>query len=199
MRAAPAERRLRPLLQQGHVRGGRHHLAAQDARPSSTPTRSSSPRRKGDTYSQLGLHAELPRLRVDDHRTSRPSASPTYFTADGKSNVANDPALATVVQVAEGTWSTTLGGFAKLEKYRTTFGDEFGAKNPFMTGQVAMAHRRRVARRHDRRRQGRRRLRRRAVPGARRPGRPRTARATSPARSSASRAPARSRTPPGSS
>ena len=32
-----------------------------------------------------------------------------------------------------------LGGFDKLEKYRTTFGDEFGAKNPFHTGQVAMA------------------------------------------------------------
>ena len=32
----------------------------------------------------------------------------------------------------------TLGGFDKLEKYRATFGDEFGAKNPFMTGQVAM-------------------------------------------------------------
>ncbi|MDR3080291.1 MAG: extracellular solute-binding protein, partial [Streptomyces sp.] len=33
----------------------------------------------------------------------------------------------------------TLGGFKKLEKYRSTFGDEFGAKNPFHTGQVAMA------------------------------------------------------------
>ena len=33
----------------------------------------------------------------------------------------------------------TLGGYAKLEKYRKTFGDEFGAKNPFETGQVAMA------------------------------------------------------------
>jgi multiple sugar transport system substrate-binding protein len=32
-----------------------------------------------------------------------------------------------------------LGGFAKLEKYRSTFGDEFSSKNPFMTGQVAMA------------------------------------------------------------
>ena len=33
----------------------------------------------------------------------------------------------------------TLGGYSKLEKYRSTFGDEFGSKNPFMTGQVAMA------------------------------------------------------------
>jgi multiple sugar transport system substrate-binding protein len=32
-----------------------------------------------------------------------------------------------------------LGGYDKLEKYRTTFGDEFGSKNPFHTGQVAMS------------------------------------------------------------
>ncbi len=31
-----------------------------------------------------------------------------------------------------------LGGFAKLEKYRNTFGDEWGAEHPFHTGQVAM-------------------------------------------------------------
>ncbi len=31
-----------------------------------------------------------------------------------------------------------LGGFGKLEKYRNTFGDEWGAKHPFHTGQVAM-------------------------------------------------------------
>jgi multiple sugar transport system substrate-binding protein len=32
-----------------------------------------------------------------------------------------------------------LGGYEKLEKYRTSFGDEFGPKNPFHTGQVAMS------------------------------------------------------------
>lgn len=32
-----------------------------------------------------------------------------------------------------------LGGYDKLEKFRTGFGDEFSAKNPFETGQVAMA------------------------------------------------------------
>src|SRR5690242_6760046 len=41
------------------------------------------------------------------------------------------------------TWQANLvkelGGFAKLEKYRATFGDEWGAKHPFHTGQVAMA------------------------------------------------------------
>ena len=44
--------------------------------------------------------------------------SPTYFTADGKSNVANDPALAATCE-----WQKALvdklGGYDKLEKYRT--------------------------------------------------------------------------------
>ena len=64
--------------------------------------------------------------------------SPTYFDADGKSTVDSDPAFAAMFD-----WQKhlvdTLGGYDKLEKYRSTFGDEFGAKNPFMTGQVAMA------------------------------------------------------------
>ncbi len=64
--------------------------------------------------------------------------SPTYFDADGKSTVDSDPAFPAMF-----TWQKhlvdTLGGYDKLEKYRSTFGDEFGSKNPFMTGQVAMA------------------------------------------------------------
>jgi multiple sugar transport system substrate-binding protein len=63
---------------------------------------------------------------------------PSYFTSDGKSNIAADPAF-----TQELTWqknlTAKLGGFAQLEKYRTTFGDEFSAKNPFETGKVAMA------------------------------------------------------------
>lgn len=31
-----------------------------------------------------------------------------------------------------------LGGFRKLERFRSTLGDEWGAKHPFHTGQVAM-------------------------------------------------------------
>lgn len=63
---------------------------------------------------------------------------PTYFTADGKSNVATDPAFAD-----ELTWQKNLigklGGYNKLKDYRSTFGDEFSAKNPFETGKVAMS------------------------------------------------------------
>jgi multiple sugar transport system substrate-binding protein len=91
----------------------------------------------GDSYSQLGF---MPNYHGYESTITHFSAqwSPTYFTDDGKSNVANDPAFAQTME-----WQKALvgklGGFDKLEKYRTTFGDEFGAKNPFMTGQVAMA------------------------------------------------------------
>jgi multiple sugar transport system substrate-binding protein len=91
----------------------------------------------GDGYSQLGF---MPNYHGYESTITHFSAqwSPTYFTDDGKSNVANDPAFAQTME-----WQKALvgklGGFDKLEKYRTTFGDEFGAKNPFMTGQVAMA------------------------------------------------------------
>ena len=64
--------------------------------------------------------------------------SPTYFTEDGKSNVAERPGVRAGHEWQKGLVDK-LGGYAKLEKYRTTFGDEWGAKNPFMTGQVAMA------------------------------------------------------------
>lgn len=64
--------------------------------------------------------------------------SPTYFTPDGRSNVADDAGLKAAYQ-----WQKALvgklGGFARLEKYRSTFGDEFSDSNPFMKGKVAMA------------------------------------------------------------
>jgi multiple sugar transport system substrate-binding protein len=91
----------------------------------------------GDNYSQLGF---MPDYHGYESTITHFAAqwSPTYFTSDGKSDVAADPAFPAVLQ-----WQRALvgklGGYARLEKYRNTFGDEFGAKNPFMTGQVAMA------------------------------------------------------------
>jgi len=91
----------------------------------------------GDTYSQLGF---MPLYHGYESTITHFGAqwSPTYFTSDGKSNVANDPGLKAAYQ-----WQKALvgklGGFAKLSKYRTTFGDEWSNNNPFMTGQVAMA------------------------------------------------------------
>jgi multiple sugar transport system substrate-binding protein len=91
----------------------------------------------GDTYSQLGF---MPNYHGYESVVSHFAAqwTPTYFTSDGKSNVAKDPALKAMFEWQKGMVDA-LGGYQKLEKYRSTFGDEFSAKNPFMTGQVAMA------------------------------------------------------------
>jgi multiple sugar transport system substrate-binding protein len=91
----------------------------------------------GDTYSQLGF---MPNYHGYESSISHFVAqwSPTYFTDDGRSNVAGDPMFAQAMEWQKGLVDK-LGGYAKLEKYRNTFGDEWGAKNPFMTGQVAMA------------------------------------------------------------
>jgi multiple sugar transport system substrate-binding protein len=92
---------------------------------------------EGDSYSQLGF---MPVYHGYESSISHFAAqwSPTYFADDGTSNVAADPGIAQSME-----WQKALvdklGGFEKLERYRSTFGDEFGAKNPFMTGQVAMA------------------------------------------------------------
>jgi multiple sugar transport system substrate-binding protein len=91
---------------------------------------------KGDSYSQLGF---MPNFHGYESTATHFAAlwNPTYFTPDGKSNLAKDPAFASMLTWQKGLVEQ-LGGFAKLGKYRATFGDEFGAKNPFHTGQVAM-------------------------------------------------------------
>ncbi|MEU8135069.1 ABC transporter substrate-binding protein [Streptodolium elevatio] len=62
---------------------------------------------------------------------------PTYVGADGKSNLATDPAAAQFLAYQK-ELVEALGGFEKLEKFRSGFGDEFSAQNPFQVGQVAM-------------------------------------------------------------
>ncbi|MFJ8665284.1 ABC transporter substrate-binding protein [Streptomyces sp. NPDC093600] len=91
---------------------------------------------KGDSYEQLGFMpnylgyetAVSHYMSQWDHR---------YFDADGKSNIAKDPAFAEMMTYQK-SLVDALGGFRKLDRYRTTFGDEWGAKHPFHTGQVAM-------------------------------------------------------------
>ncbi|MDI3404263.1 ABC transporter substrate-binding protein [Streptomyces cavernicola] len=92
--------------------------------------------RKGDGYEQLGFMPNYHGYEtVPSHYLSQ--WSPTYFTKDGKSNIAKDPSFRAMY-----TWQRNLvkklGGYAALEKYQKTFGDEWGAKHPFHTGQVAM-------------------------------------------------------------
>ena len=92
---------------------------------------------KGDSFSQLGF---MPNYHGYESTFTHYAASwgAEYFDDNGKSNVANDPGFEQLLTWQKGLVDK-LGGFSKLEKYRNTFGDEFGPKNPFMTGQVAMS------------------------------------------------------------
>ncbi|AUG80059.1 sugar ABC transporter substrate-binding protein [Kitasatospora sp. MMS16-BH015] len=91
----------------------------------------------GDSFKQLGF---MPNYHGYESSPAHflGQYGPSYFGSDGKSSIATDPKVAAMLTWQKGLVDK-LGGFAKLEKYRTTFGDEFSAKNPFETGQVAMA------------------------------------------------------------
>ncbi|CAM5241885.1 hypothetical protein SVIOM342S_05364 [Streptomyces violaceorubidus] len=91
---------------------------------------------KGDGYEQLGFMPNYHGYEtVVDHYMSQWDHA--YFDEDGKSSVAEDPAFAEMFTYQK-KLVDDLGGFGKLERYRNTFGDEWGAKHPFQTGQVAM-------------------------------------------------------------
>lgn len=88
-------------------------------------------------YQQLGF---MPLYHGYETTTEHYAAQygPTWFSADGKSAIATDPAFAASL-TEQKKLVDELGGYQKLSKYRSTFGDEFSAKNPFETGQVAMS------------------------------------------------------------
>src|ERR1700710_458094 len=90
----------------------------------------------GDSYSQLGV---MPSYHFYESTITHFAAQfdPTYFSSDGKSTVASDSGLKAAFEWQK-KLADSLGGFKKLEKYRASSGDEFGAKNAFMAGQVAM-------------------------------------------------------------
>ncbi|MER6354335.1 ABC transporter substrate-binding protein [Streptomyces sp. NPDC001634] len=90
----------------------------------------------GDSYKQLGF---MPDYHGWETTTEHYFAqfSPTYFGKDGTSNLAKDPAFAAGFTLQK-KLVDELGGFQKLEKYRSELGDEWGPKHPFHTGQVAM-------------------------------------------------------------
>jgi len=91
---------------------------------------------RGDGYEQLGFMPNYHGYEtVVSHYMSQWDHA--YFDADGKSNVAKDPAFAEMFTYQK-KLVDDLGGYAKLERYRNTFGDEWGATHPFHTGQVAM-------------------------------------------------------------
>ncbi|GAA0696634.1 ABC transporter substrate-binding protein [Kitasatospora atroaurantiaca] len=91
----------------------------------------------GEGYKQLGFMPTYHGYEsVPAHFLGQYGA--TYFGEDGRSNIASDPRVAAMYTWQKGLVAK-LGGFEKLEKYRTGFGDEFSSKNPFHTGQVAMS------------------------------------------------------------
>ncbi|MFJ5773418.1 ABC transporter substrate-binding protein [Streptomyces sp. NPDC093094] len=91
---------------------------------------------KGGTYEQLGF---MPNYHGWESTTEHyfGQFSPAYFTAEGKSNLAGDPAFEAGFTLQK-KLVDDLGGFRKLESYRTGLGDEWGPRHPFHTGQVAM-------------------------------------------------------------
>ncbi|MFI8965625.1 ABC transporter substrate-binding protein [Streptomyces sp. NPDC053493] len=91
---------------------------------------------KGGGYERLGF---MPNYHGYETTTEHYLGSwgPAYFDASGRSTVGTDPAIAEMMTVQK-KMVDELGGYEKLEKYRTSFGDEWGAKHPFHTGQVAM-------------------------------------------------------------
>jgi multiple sugar transport system substrate-binding protein len=90
----------------------------------------------GDGFSQIGF---MPDYHFYESTITHFASqwTPTYFTSDGKSNVADDAAMKSAME-----WQKSLldklGGYSKLDKFRTSAGEEFSNNNAFVTGQVAM-------------------------------------------------------------
>ncbi|MEU3277837.1 ABC transporter substrate-binding protein [Streptomyces antibioticus] len=91
---------------------------------------------QGDSYKQLGF---MPNYHGWETTTEHylGQFSPTYFDQAGKSTIATDTAVPAAFTLQK-KLVDGLGGFKKLEKYRSGLGDEWGPKHPFHTGQVAM-------------------------------------------------------------
>ncbi|MFI8517072.1 ABC transporter substrate-binding protein [Streptomyces sp. NPDC085481] len=91
---------------------------------------------KDDGFEQLGFMPNYHGYETtSEHYLG--SWGPTYFDANGKSTVGTDPAVAEMITTQK-KMVDELGGYEKLERFRTSFGDEWSAKHPFHTGQVAM-------------------------------------------------------------
>ncbi|WP_405613937.1 ABC transporter substrate-binding protein [Streptomyces sp. NBC_00076] len=91
---------------------------------------------QGATYKQLGFMPDYHGWETTtEHYLGQ--FSPTYFDKSGKSTIATDPGVADAFTLQK-KLVDDLGGFKKLEKFRSGLGDEWGPKHPFQTGQVAM-------------------------------------------------------------
>ncbi|MEU3303580.1 ABC transporter substrate-binding protein [Streptomyces sp. NPDC006678] len=91
---------------------------------------------KGDTYEQLGFMPNFQGYETTfEHYAAQFGIQ--YLDGEGKSSLASDPHTKALLTWQKGLVEK-LGGYQKLEKYRTGLGDEWGPKHPLHTGQVAM-------------------------------------------------------------
>lgn len=87
-------------------------------------------------YERVGF---MPNFRLYQNSPDRLFSQwgPTYFDKEGRSILAEQRATTDFYRVA-GQLADAQGGYAALEKFRTSFGDESSAQNAFLTGKLAM-------------------------------------------------------------
>ncbi|KOG62472.1 sugar ABC transporter substrate-binding protein [Streptomyces griseoflavus] len=94
-------------------------------------------KRKPDgSYERAGF---MPNFRLYQNSPDRMFAQwgPTYFDKKGKAQLAKDPRTKQFLAVQRELMDAQ-GGYAALEKFRTTFGDEMSAQSSFMSQKAAM-------------------------------------------------------------
>ncbi|WP_051871764.1 ABC transporter substrate-binding protein [Streptomyces sclerotialus] len=81
----------------------------------------------------------MPNFRMYQNSPDRLLAQwgPTYFDGEGNSRLAKEKTVPEFFRTT-GELMKAQGGYAALEKFRTTFGDEMSSQNAFLTGKVAM-------------------------------------------------------------
>jgi len=92
---------------------------------------------KNGSYAPLGFMPSVQGYESDVGSWMK-QWDPGYFDAHGKSNLADDPRVTEFFEYVR-SLQEDLGGYDALRKFRSTFGEEFSAQNPFQAGKVAMA------------------------------------------------------------
>ncbi|MEV6954848.1 ABC transporter substrate-binding protein [Streptomyces sp. NPDC051183] len=92
---------------------------------------------KGDGYERLGFMPTFHGYETTPMHYAAQWGPVKYFDGAGKSAIAQEPAFAQMYTFQK-QLVDRLGGFQRLEKYRSSFGDEWGPDHPFHKGQVAM-------------------------------------------------------------
>ncbi|MEV0369295.1 ABC transporter substrate-binding protein [Streptomyces sp. NPDC050636] len=88
------------------------------------------------SYERVGI---MPNFRLYQNSPDRMFAQwgPAYFDSQGKARLAKEPRTKEFF-ATQRDLIRAQGGYAALEKFRTTFGDEMSSQNAFLTQKVAM-------------------------------------------------------------